>query len=355
MPLDITSLRAAFPALRHTAYLNAGTAGPVPLSAFEAAKLELEAELRDGRSETHFLRRAELRERLRAGWAHIVGCDPSHLALVSSTREALARVLDGMQLGRGAEIVTSRHEHPALDLPLRRTAARGARVRAVPLGEVADAVRPSTTLVACSHVAWDSGDRAPAALAELDVPVILDGAQAAGAIPVDVEALGCSAYAAPGQKWLCGAEGTAMLFIHPELLERLPATSLPPMGIPAPGETAVTARVHDAGAPGRAALAASLAALEILETAGFERLQQRAMRGAAVLAASLRDSGMHVAERDETTLVAWSDDDAELTHRRLEARAILVRLIDDRSLVRASVGGWTTDDDLDRLLSNVTS
>ncbi len=43
---------------------------------------------------------------------------------------------------------------------------------------------PRTRLVACSHVGWMSGSLAPAELAELDVPVLLDGAQGVGAIDV---------------------------------------------------------------------------------------------------------------------------------------------------------------------------
>ena len=53
------------------------------------------------------------------------------------------------------------------------------------------------------------------------MPVILDGAQGAGAVPVDVQALGCVAYAAAGQKWLCGADGTGMLYLDPEFGERV--------------------------------------------------------------------------------------------------------------------------------------
>jgi len=333
--MDIASLRAALPLVQRTAYLNAGSVGPVPISAFEAARLALEMELRDGRSGAHVRLRSELCERLRIGWARVIGCDPSHLILASSTREALARVLNGLRLGRGAEIVTSTSEHPALEEPLRLAAARGARVRAVPLSEVANAVRAGTTLVACSHVAWDSGEKAPETLAELDVPVILDGAQAAGAVPVNVAALGCAAYAAPGQKWLCGAEGTAMLFIHPELLEQLPTVYL----------------CRDSGESSRVTMALSLAALEFLETMGLEQLQRRAMKGAAMLAARLRESGMRVTERNESTLVAWSDRDPERSYKNLEAHSVIVKPMADRALVRASVGGWTTDDDLDRLLN----
>ena len=66
-----------------------------------------------------------------------------------------------------------------------------------------------------------TGRLAPAALAELDVPVMLDGAQGLGAVPTDVHALGCAAYAGAGQKWLCGPDGTGMLYVSPELRTRL--------------------------------------------------------------------------------------------------------------------------------------
>ena len=64
------------------------------------------------------------------------------------------------------------------------------------------------------------GSRLPS-LRELDVPVVLDGAQGVGAMPVDVRALGCDAYAGAGQKWLCGPDGTGMLYVAPALRERL--------------------------------------------------------------------------------------------------------------------------------------
>ena len=93
-----------------------------------------------------------------------------------------------------------------------RARCAGSRVRLAPLGELAEAVSADTTLVACSHVSWMSGAFAPAALAEVEVPVLLDGAQGIGAVPVDVGALRCDAYAGPGQKWMCGPDGTGMLY-----------------------------------------------------------------------------------------------------------------------------------------------
>src|SRR5919204_560799 len=71
--------------------------------------------------------------------------------------------------------------------------------------------------------AGTDGPLAAAELAGLDVPVILDGAQGSGAVPVDVTELNCAAYAAAGQKWLCGADGTGMLYVSPRWRDRIRA------------------------------------------------------------------------------------------------------------------------------------
>src|SRR4029077_19863106 len=82
----------------------------------------------------------------------------------------------------------------------------------------------STRLIACSHVSWISGRVVDvSALTATGAPVLLDAAQAAGAIPVDVHALGCDFYAGSGQKWLCGPEGSGCLYVSPERLDEVTA------------------------------------------------------------------------------------------------------------------------------------
>ena len=83
----------------------------------------------------------------------------------------------------------------------------------------------STTAVVCSHVSWITGCIAPAALASVGVPVIYDGAQGVGADPGRREGPGCAAYAGSGQKWLCGPDGSGMLYVAPEFRERVPSLS----------------------------------------------------------------------------------------------------------------------------------
>ena len=353
--MSLATLREQYPILERVAYLNAGSTGPVARAAQEAAGRELAAEVDEGRGYPHFERRFELLAALRDGYAELLGCDAADLALSTSTSEGIGKVLVGLDLGPGDEIVTSDSEHPGLIGPLIAARASGAAVRAVPFAELANAVGPQTTLVACSHVNWHSGEIAPAALADVGVPVILDGAQGVGAIPVDVGKLGCAAYAGSGQKWLCGADGTGMLYLTPEFAGRVRTTAPSYMsfedasrGFESPLKP--DARRYDTPSLAREVVALSLAALDVLRAADLAAVLAHGPALAAELADRLANRGRTVAPRDHTTLVAWEDDDPEATRDRLAAADIVIRNLPGTPLVRASVGAWSSEDDLERLL-----
>jgi L-cysteine/cystine lyase len=231
-------------------------------------------------------------------------------------------------------------------------------LRAVPLAEIASAVGPQTRLVACSHVGWLQGDVAPS-LAGLpdDVPVLFDGAQGVGAIPVDVRALGCAFYAGAGQKWLCGPVGTGMLYVAPAWQERLAPIGPTYMAFAHPYGPADAWRLHPGArrhdtvivAPEQSAQA--IAAHDVLDAFGWDHVHARARELAALLARRLQEAGRVVAPRADTTLVAWEDPAPEATRDRLAAAGVAVRDLPDTPLLRASVGAWNDEDDLDRLLA----
>jgi selenocysteine lyase/cysteine desulfurase len=86
----------------------------------------------------------------------------------------------------------------------------------------AERVTPRTKVFSFSHVLSSTGLRLP--VAELSALArargclsIVDGAQAAGGIAVDVKALGCHAYATSGHKWLLGPKGTGLLYLASEI------------------------------------------------------------------------------------------------------------------------------------------
>ena len=353
--MDAAALRAEFPVLEHKAYLNAGTDGPVPSAAVKAANEALASQEQDGRFVTHFEARQAGHTKLREAYARVLGCAVEDVALKTSTSDGLGSVLAGLDLGPGHEIVTSDTEHPGLLGPLVVARMRGVKVRAVPLKEVANAVTATTTLVACSHVSWVNGEIAPPELAELDIPVVLDGAQGAGAIPLDMAEIGCAAYAAAGQKWLCGADATGMLYVAPEYQERIRpvapaylAFADTSQGVDSPLHT--DARRYDTASISREGVAFTLAAIELLEAYGLREVEKRAAELAQRFAERLEERGKKVAPRDETTLVAWEDPDPEPTRDRLTEAGVVIRNLPRTPYLRASVGAWNDESDLEQLL-----
>lgn len=353
--MDPAALRAQFPVFERLAYLNAGTCGPLPAAGARAACEVLEAAAGGGRWTPYFERLVELQGHQRAAYAALLGVQPQDVALTTSTSEGIVRVLGALRLGEGDEIVTSDEEHPGLLGPLAAARERlGLSVRAVALEDVCDAVGPATRLVACSHVGWVSGKVAPD-ISGLEVPVLFDGAQGVGAIPVDAAALGCAFYAGSGQKWLCGPVGTGMLWISPAWAERLPPVAPTYVNLADPGAGLdatphPSARGHDSPALALEASAAAAAAFVVLAEAGWSEVHHRAATLAAALAIALAERGFEVGPRGETTLVAWEDPDPPATRARLAVERIVVRDLPGTPYLRASVGAWNDESDLERLL-----
>jgi selenocysteine lyase/cysteine desulfurase len=356
---DAAVFRAQFPVLDRAAYLNAGTEGPLPRAAAQAANERIEAELAGGRcGRPYFDALMDLATRLRAAYAAVLGCQESEVALTGSTTDGVNTVLSGLDLRAGDEVLTSDEEHPGLLAPLGRARRlHGVSIRVVPFAEIAGEVSRATRLVACSHVSWVSGQVVNVeALKATGAPVLLDAAQALGAIPVDVHALGCDFYAGSGQKWLCGPEGSGALFVRAERLDELTvpwpgygsvAPDTEPLEmIPKPGAPRL-----DHGFPPGVRSAWALASIDVLAQAGWDWVHRRAAGLAAGLAGELSERGLEVGPRGRSTLVSWKAADPEAEVARLAQAGFIVRSIPSRNYVRASVGAWSSEQELADLAS----
>jgi selenocysteine lyase/cysteine desulfurase len=355
--VDAVALRAEFPVLADRAYLNAGTFGPLPHGAVRAQLDVLDRAAAEGRFREYYDLKLDLATRQRAAYAALLGADPADVALTTCTSEGVVRVLAGLDLGPGDEIITAPDEHPGLLGPLGGLRARrGVEVRTAPFAELADAIGPRTRLVACSHVSWVTGAMRAPGLAEADVPVLLDGAQGVGAVDADVRRLGCTFYAGSGQKWLCGPSGTGMLWIDPAWRDRVAPLGTTYLNLAEPSAALDSppqpdARRHDAPAVAAETHAAALAAHDTLAAYGWPAVQARAADLAAELADRLAESGRTVAPRGRTTLVAWEQPEPEDTRTRLADAGVIIRDVPGSPYVRASVGAWNDQADLERLLA----
>jgi L-cysteine/cystine lyase len=347
--------RAQFPVLERYAYLNAGTNGPLARTTAEAVIDQTRCDLERGRSGTAWFERIlELREEARAGFAAVLDVDPLHVALTDSTSRGCSIVLSGLGLGAEDEVVMTDQEHFGLTAAVH---AAGVRVVLTEADEdaILAAVTPRTRLVATSHVLWTTGRRLDLRRVREDagVPVLVDGAQSAGAIPVAAGEF--DFYTVSAQKWLCGPEPTGALFVRDP--DRL--------GVAAPGYLSQTsyeptgAFVARDGAPrfdsgwlATPMLLGLLAALAAHPEWRYERAAAQAARCRELLAAHVEV----VTPPGDSTLVSFrpSGDPTGLV-AALEEQGVIVRELPGRNLVRASCGWWTSEDDLQRLAAGVAA
>jgi len=351
--------RAAFPVLERVAYLNAGSFGPLARATSEAVQARLRRDSEEGRSGAQYMESITgLRDAARTRIARFLSVPPEHVALTTSTTRGCAIVIIGLAVGHGDEVVTTDSEHFGLIGPLHASGAtvRVAQVRERPASEALDAilaeVTPRTRLVALSHVSWLTGNALP--IAELrdavDVPILVDGAQSAGAIAVDATRF--DFYTVSGQKWLCGPDATGGLYVaDPERL-RVAAPSYFAQQeyerdgsfIPKPD-----ASRFDADGIALSALAGLAAAVDAAPEWRFEGAAAAASRCRDLLTA--RDVEV-VTERDQSTLVTFRPDrDSADVVADAYSNGVVVRDLPKTPWVRASCGYWTSDDDLERLVA----
>jgi L-cysteine/cystine lyase len=234
----LTAVREALPALSAGIYLNTGSVGPLPAET-AAAMADIENYERDlGRAHPDYFVETEARmAEARAGVAAVIGTDVAAVGLTHSTTDAMNAATLLPDWRRGGRAVTTVHEHLGGIGPLYALRDRaGVDVAFVDAGDDGDdertlaafeaAITSDTRLVSISHVLWTTGAVLPvariAALAhDRGALVVVDGAQAVGAIPFRFDELGVDLYALPAQKWLLGPEGMGAIVADPSSIDRL--------------------------------------------------------------------------------------------------------------------------------------
>jgi L-cysteine/cystine lyase len=358
--LTFAEARAAYPVLERVAYLNAGTFGPLARATADAMHEDERLALQRGRAGKEFFERMlALRASVRAKLAAAVGAPPEHVALATSTTDACNTVVNGLRLGRHDEVVTTDVEHFGLVGALAASEARVrvARIHELPAAAAYDAIRAQVTsrtrLLALSHVSWLTGHVLPAReLRELTgLPVLVDGAQAAGAIPVDATAF--DFYTVSAQKWLCGPDATGALVVaDPDSLAVTAPSYFSQSAYdlaeatfePQPG-----AARFDTGWIATASLAGLDAALDVHPDWRFDHAAEQAARCRELLAERYEV----VTEPGHATLVSirWPDEDPAQAATRAFKQGVLVRDLPGTDLLRVSCGYWTSDEDLERLVA----
>jgi L-cysteine/cystine lyase len=351
--------RARFPVLERFAYLNAGTFGPLAHATVEAISELRSWEAEHGRAgRPYFDEMLARRERIRTLFAGHIRVPAANVALTESTTRGVQVVVAGLELGQDDHVVTTDVEHFGLTGPLLASGAQLqiAKVRGASAADVFDLINaeitPQTRLIATSAVSWLDGAIFPwRELQESSgLPVLIDGAQSVGAL--DVDATAADFYTVSAQKWLCGPDATGALYVRePEALRpRLVGyPSVETYDIAAgTWEPKAGAARFDTGFAPASSLAGLEAALTGLPAGRFERARKLTEHCRTLL----DDAGYEVVtESGQATLVSFvAPGDAAAASAVLYERGVIIRDLPSSGLLRASVGWWNDERDLERLV-----
>jgi cysteine desulfurase family protein len=164
---------------------------------------------------------------------------PERIVFALNCSEALMIAIRGLlnTVSPGAHAIATAMEHNSVLRPYNALAEQvGLDVEFVPCDgqtglvdpdDIRKAIRPQTRLISCVHVSNVTGTMQPihevARIArEAEIPCVIDAAQSAGHVPLDVQQLGADFVAFPGHKGLLGPLGTGVLYIRPGIEDHLP-------------------------------------------------------------------------------------------------------------------------------------
>ena len=291
-------------ALRNRICFNSGGVGPMPLPVMDEMRHLEDLMLEYGGHDPAYRTVAESTfAQTRVAFAEELDAEPGEIALMRAVSECLSLLATALNLREGDEIITSDEEHPsgvtewisardAAGVVLKRVSVgRGPEVT---IRQLREAITSRTRLIAVSHVTTETGIRLPmeeiCALArERGVLTSIDGAQAAGQLPLDLRDSGPDFYVFPTFKWLLGPRGAAVFYLRAESLIRLgqPGAGAGAFERWSGADLSVTfwddARRFEFGARSLELYAGAGAALRFAQESGVKNIERRVLQLAAEL------------------------------------------------------------------------
>ena len=228
----MTDYRADFADFEGATYLNVSSQGPLPEVSAKAARAALEWKRKPYQIPDQLL--FDLPDRVRTLAARLIGGSADEIAITTGAGGGLIAVAQGIDFKPGDEVLVARGEFPAhfsTWLPLEKSL--GIRVKRVsPRDRFLTAedfiaqIGPRTRVVSASLVRFDNAvqiDARPLADAchAVGAYLLLDVSQCAGAMKIDVAALGADFVACAGYKWLLSPYGTGFFWIRRDLIETM--------------------------------------------------------------------------------------------------------------------------------------
>ena len=309
--MELTEVRALFPIMEQRTYLFSGGHSPTSSRAREAIQ-----RLTDHWSYDTADLYGRLDEELtvaRRLFAGLIGADEDEVALVDSTGAGSNLAVELIGPREGGNVVFDEWSYPSSIFPWMLPPRDGVERRfvmsrggVIELEDLAGAIDDDTIAVSISHITQGEGFRQDlAAVSQLahahGALLLVDAAQSAGAVDIDVHEQGVDFLSAGACKWLLGPAGVAFFFGARHLLDRMPPHAGAPSALREPGSTARDGFTPKPGAarfqlgiPNLLGLAATTPGLEILTQVGMDRVEAYVLDLSGYCVAALGERGFEV-------------------------------------------------------------
>lgn len=349
--LDARAIRSAFPFLDKCVYLNTAAVGLCPKGLGAAAARYFD-DIRSRGYEARDVWR-EFEQQVARRLARLLNVPREDVTFTGSTTEAINLVARSIRLSPGDRVLFATDEFPSVRLAWEGRRAAGVQLVPLPIpseedrtAALAAAVDERTRVLCVSHVHWNTGTRVKlrelaAACSRYGTLLVVDGAQAAGAIEVDASC--ADVYAASTFKWLLSDFGLAFLIVKQELREQLEPVFVGYANEP-PSRALRYAHVN------HSAVGMLGTSLDYLETTGWPLVFERVEALADSLNTGLEAGGWDVVtpRSARAGIVSMAHPEASALAADLAGHGCLVEPRD--GLVRFSAHFYNSDEDVTRAL-----
>ena len=369
------SVRADFPTVSREIYLNSASMHPVGSFAAEAMKSVIDYRLMgpgEGRGDFGAGKQDELKKKYGA----LINAKPSEIAFTANTSDGENIVVMGMDLPkRGGNVVLDELHFETSLYMYKSLEAKGLQLRVVKhrnwsidLNDMERAIDRNTRLVSMALVSNVNGylhdARAISDLAHAKgAYVFADMVQAAGAVPIDVRAMGIDFGSTATYKWLMGERGFGYLYVRSDLQGTVVPTTryghrqiakFDRVGItwePLPG----AAKYETGTFPNSLALC-SHTSLQYIEKLGLANIRAHARQLTDRLQKELPALGYPsvTPKGNETPIVAFQLKDSTATAQKLKRAGVAATIIDGEQRLRLAVSVFNNQEDIDKLLTALT-
>jgi cysteine desulfurase/selenocysteine lyase len=365
--MKIEKIRALFPITKDTIYLN--NASQSPLNTLVNERLNIYF-----KKETNFIGKKGFdRNTIRVPLSKLLGGSPEEYALTTSTGVGIGLIAQGINFKKGDNIILPEREHWNNSFPWLQLEEKGVEIRFIKLNAdnsfnaeaIEKLIDNNTRVVAVAAVRYNSGFRPNLAVIskiahKKNALFVVDAAQGAGMIPIDVEKDGIDIMAGCGFKWLLGLDGTGYLYVSKRVVKMINPV-LPGMFSAEREDDKLTfykdSRKFETGTMAYSLFDAWSAGLELLLDIGIENIYKKALENTDLIIKGLLEKGHFIISpiknrRDRTAIIHFKTSTFETTRalfEKLKKNKVFVTLQGEN--IRVSPNFFTSEEEIKTFLS----